>query len=164
MTQADFVDTADDASSVRRTGRTIRPVWPVVLGAVAIGPALGAAITGALWVLDTTTTRIDSSFFSTCAQVGPVFGLALFVEIALVMQQTVAEQGATPGNVATTRALVRANIGLMLTSEGTALYAISSSCESVFLAAMVVTPWLIQLFLMADAVYLRLDVHRIRPG
>jgi len=49
--------------------------------------------------------------------------------------------------------LVRANAGLLIISEGTALYAVGANATSTFLLVCVVLPWLLQLAMVVDTAY-----------
>jgi hypothetical protein len=80
------------------------------------------------------------------------------------MGSAVEIQGMTEANRRTIQALVRANAGLLVISEGSALLATACRAQSTFLVAMVVVPWLIQLYLLVDTAYLKLGVSRISPG
>ena len=118
----------------------------------------------------------DPAFFATCAQVGPVFGLAVFLEIAVVMAPLMRAStssapkppetgGKTSAVTSEQRAvvalLVRANVGLLLISQGAALYATAAKENSGFLLLCTVLPWLLQLVLIVDAAYYRVGLSVI---
>ena len=134
--------------------------WDVVLGAcllVVVAAVIAQVATDSL-------NGTSDEFFAVCAQVAPVFALAIFVEIAVVMTPVFQEQGTTPANRALMRTLVRANVGLFLLSEGAALYAVGSGTASTFLVVCSVAPWALQMALMADTAYTRAGLSRIRKG
>jgi hypothetical protein len=99
--------------------------------------------------------------------VGPVFGLAVFVEITIVMGRALAQKKSRKKQ-ATTRALartvVRTNAGLLLVSEGAALYAVGANVSSTFLLTSVLGPWLLQIYLLVDTAYHRIGVSKLGRG
>jgi hypothetical protein len=107
---------------------------------------------------------VTPEFFATIASVGPVFGLALFVEIAVVMGRVVSEQGPTRANRALARVLIRTNLGLTAISEGVSLYATGSDRQSTLLVVGAILPLVIQLVLLAETAYLRLGISRVPRG
>jgi len=139
----------------------LRAPWPIsiltyvgVLAVAAVTQLVGTEIPGA----------IDGSFFAVCATVAPLFGLALFVDIGLVMAPAVAEKGPTESVRAAIRIFVRVNVGMLVLSEGTALYAIGTDRVSAFLLTCSVLPWCVQLFLLAATTYHRTGIRRIGPS
>jgi hypothetical protein len=144
-------------------GDADRPLWRsrassgVVFALIPLAGALGE------WWFDC-LDHTAAAFYATAGQVGPVFGLALFVEIVVVMTPVIAKQGATPANTATMRFLIRTNAGLLALSEGAALYAVGARASSTFLVVSVVLPWLLQVVLLADTAYTRVGLNRIRGG
>jgi hypothetical protein len=134
--------------------------WLIPAVACSVAPLAGALLELIADVFDTT----EQVFFATCAQIAPVFALALFVEIALVMTAVFREQGATDANTRTLKTLVRSNIALLGVSEGAALYATGAKASSSFLVACVVVPWGLQALLLIDTSYSRVGGSRIRSG
>lgn len=120
-------------------------------------------------VVDLATNELDGadqSFFSTAAQIGPVIGLGVFVEIAVVMAPVMKTPPEPPERSGPTLAertavalLVRLNVGLLLISEGAALYATGARQSSGFLVLCTVLPWLVQLALVVDAAYHRVGLR-----
>jgi len=132
----------------------------VASGLTALAPGAGW---GASLVTDFGRDA-DPDMFEACAQMAPVFALALFAEIGFAMTPVVEGQGLTSANKATVRALVRSTIGLMLVSVAASLYAVGAGVQTTMLVVMAVGPFAIQLFLLADAAYLRFDAGRVRVG
>ncbi len=102
--------------------------------------------------------------FEICALIEPLFGLAVFVELVLVLGPLVAKQGPTKANRSFARAVLRTNGGLLVISEGLALYAVAARCTSTMLVVAVVVPMLMQIYLLTDCAYNRVGIHRIRTG
>lgn len=105
-----------------------------------------------------------SSFFEVCGLIEPLIGLAVFVELVLVLGQLVSVQGATDANQRLARAVVRTNAGLILVSQAAALYAIGSDSSTVFLLFSAIVPMVLQVFLLVDCAYQRVGINRIRGG
>lgn len=103
----------------------------------------------------------SDEFFVTCGHIAPLFGLALFVEIVVVMTDVVYTEGATLENKATVQVLVRTNIAMLVISETAALYAVGAKTSSAFLVVCSVLPWLVQLLLLADTAYNRIGLSRL---
>jgi len=108
--------------------------------------------------------RVENEFFSAAASFGPVFGLAIFIELALLMRGVMEEQGQTAANTRTVQSVVRANVGLMVATEAAALIALACDTASTFLVGAVLVPPMIQLYLLVDITYLKVGVTRISPG
>lgn len=108
--------------------------------------------------------RPDPDFYATCATIAPLIGLALFVEIVLVMTPVIADQGADPVNVAMVRTVVRLNSVMLLLSVSSALYALGAHKHTAFLVVLSTAPWLVQLFLLIDTAYNRVGINRIGRG
>jgi hypothetical protein len=110
------------------------------------------------------------AFFSTCAQVAPILALALFVDLVLVLGPVLTErtQNAPPRQAPPEhqafRALVRANVGMLVISEASALYAVGARASTTFLTICAVLPWCAQLLLLVSTTYYRGGVHRIGKG
>lgn len=143
---------------MRREGNGLR-VGIFVSVASAIAP-----ITGGLIVLIFDPNRPPEVFFEVCALLSPLFGLGLFVEIAVVMGQVIEDQGPTEGNRSLTRGLVRSNVVLLLSASGAPLWALVSGTHSAFLAVFAVVPLLLQILLLSETAYLRAGINRIRLG
>lgn len=105
-----------------------------------------------------------SSFFEVCGLTEPLIGLAVFVELVLVIGPLFSNQGPTETNRQLARAVVRTNAGLMLVAQGAALYAIGSGSSSVFLLFSAVTPMVLQILLIIDCAYQRVGINRVREG
>jgi hypothetical protein len=103
----------------------------------------------------------DPDFYATCAQVGPVLALTLYVEIIVVMAPVLASADCTQAERNGARALLRANTGLFVISEGVALYAVGSRGSSLFAIVCVLLPWLLQLLLIVDTAYYRAGINKI---
>jgi hypothetical protein len=75
-----------------------RSVWGSrLLTALGCGSVLAVAGAAELWLDCLDSTHTD--FFAACAQVGPILGLAVFVELVVVMGPYVkAEAGGTKGS------------------------------------------------------------------
>jgi hypothetical protein len=104
----------------------------------------------------------NAAFFSTAGAVGPIIGLALFVEIVVVMAPEVAKPGGQAVKAGAVRMMVRTNAALLVLSEGAALYAAGANTSSAFLVVCVVLPWFLQLALLVDTAYHRMGLERIR--
>lgn len=134
--------------------------WLIAVVFWSLGPALG-------WLVGCLTTfgsKADVRMFEAIGAAGPLVGLAVFVELVVVMGQLVSTQGATPANRALARSVIRANAGLLVTSEGLALYAIGAQTSSTFLVIAVLVPLLLQVYLLIDTAYQRVGASRIRGG
>lgn len=105
-----------------------------------------------------------TSFFEVCGLVEPIIGLAVFVELVVVLGQVVDKQGPTVANQQLVRSVVRANAGLFFVSQAAAFYAIGSDSSSVFLLFSATVPMAIQIFLLVDCAYQRVGISRIRSG
>ncbi len=92
---------------------------------------------------------------------GPVIGLALFVEIVVVMTPAIARPDRGAAKTAAVQLLVRTNAGLLVISEGAALYAVGAKASNGFLVVCVLLPWLLQLVLLVDTAYHRIGLNRI---
>jgi hypothetical protein len=103
----------------------------------------------------------DPAFFATTAQVAPVFGLAVFIEVAVVMAP-VLKTAPSDLTKTTVQMLIRANAGLFLLSETSALFATGASRDSGFLVMCIVLPWLAQLLLVVDAAYYRVGLSVLK--
>jgi hypothetical protein len=148
------------AAGVAATGGAKWKAWAVPGAFWVLGPILGLALRGH----GDLAPHEGSSFFEVCALIEPVIGLAVFVELVVVLGQLAISQGATSANRSLTRAVVRTNAGLMMLSEGCALYALAVETTSVFLLCAVVVPMILQLFLLIDCAYHRVGINRIRGG
>ncbi len=124
------------------------------------GPALGLTLSG----FEDLAPHDHSAFFEVCALTEPVIGLAVFVELVVVLGQLTTTQGATAANRSLTRAVVRTNAGLIVLSEGSALYALAQEETTVFLLCTVVVPMVLQLVLLVECAYHRAGISRIRGG
>jgi uncharacterized YccA/Bax inhibitor family protein len=108
---------------------------------------------------------VDPNFFVVCATVGPLVGLALFIDIAVVINQVfVAKQGLTRANKALGRILVYANAGLMTLSESFALFAVASGRPSTFLVTVVVSPLVLQVWLLTEAALFKINALEPASG
>jgi hypothetical protein len=125
-------------------------VCAAVLGAGAVGEVVYPGLGGT-----------SDEFFVTCGHVAPLFALALFVEIAVVMARVIHAQGATPANKATVRTLVRINVAMLVLSEAASLFAVGARTSSSFLVICSVLPWLAQLALLVDITYHRIGMSRL---
>jgi hypothetical protein len=106
----------------------------------------------------------SNSFFVVCGTVAPLFGLALFVDLALVMALAVREQGATSTNRLTFQTLVRVNSAMLVISESAALYAVGTETANAFLVVCSTLPWAVQLYLLTQMAYYRAGLSRVGPG
>lgn len=134
--------------------------WAVACALTGLAPVCGFVAS----LLTDFGRHAEPAVFEACAQMAPVLALALFAEIGFAMPAVVKHQGLTSANQATVRALVRSTIGLLLVSAGASLYAVGADVQTTMLVVMAVGPFAIQLFLLADAAYLRLDAGRVRVG
>ena len=102
----------------------------------------------------------NEAFYAACAQIAPIFGLAVFVEIAVVMAPAVSNDA---GGVAkaTVRSLVRLNVAMLVISETGALFAVASGSDSGFLTLCCVLPWAVQVVLFVDALYYRVGLNTL---
>jgi hypothetical protein len=150
--------TSQAAGPVARRLSRLRSAW-VLVGAVCL-VVVGIAALSQL----VPGQRASEDFFVVCATVGPLFGLALSVEIPLVMAPVIEKQGQSDANKATVRALVRINVAMLIIAESAALYAVGWRSRSAFLASCSVLPWLIQLVLLVQTAYYRTGVSNVGPG
>jgi hypothetical protein len=153
-----MTDPSDTVNADRNAGRW--KAWAIPLAFWALGPLLGLAF----HCQTSLAPHKESSFFEVCALIEPVIGLAVFVELVVVLGQVVSAQGATPANQELARAVVRSNAGLLIGSGSAALYAIATESSSVFLLFATVVPMIVQVFLMVDCAYQRVGISRIRGG
>jgi hypothetical protein len=131
--------------------------WVVVLASMA-----GIAIVGLVAEVISTSWRPPApALFVCCAGVAPLFGLGLFVELAVVMGHLIKSGGPTDANRATAQALVRMNSAMLVLSEGSSLYAVGTGRRTAFLVTCGIAPWLVQLLLLVDCTYLKVGLHRI---
>lgn len=107
---------------------------------------------------------ISSDFFLVCGSIGPLVGLALFIDISFVINAATAGEGLTDANKGLARVLVYSNAALMVTSEGFALYALGADVQTTFLVTAVVVPLLIQLLLLTEAALFKVRVITLSPG
>jgi hypothetical protein len=132
-------------SLVERAISVLRAPWPVVL-------AVSAVVVGVAGLSELVAAHLSGTtsgdFFTVCATVAPLFGLAVFVDIALVMGPVVGDQGATPANRALVQVLVRTNMAMLVISESAALYSVGVKASSAFLVVCSVLPWVVQLYLL----------------
>lgn len=133
-------------------------ILPIILWAA--GPIVGVVVGH----FSSFGDHAHDKFFEVCALIGPLFGLALFVELAVVLGQLVRAEGATPANRDLGRSVLRANAGLICVSEGLALYAVAAGRASTFLVVAIAVPMLIQILLLVDCGYQRIGIGRIRGG
>jgi hypothetical protein len=134
--------------------------WAVPAAFWAAGPLLGLIFS----CKNEWAPHDQTSFFEVCGLVEPIIGLAVFVELVLVLGQVVNHQGPTLANQQLVRAIVRANAGLFFVSQGAALYAIGSESTSPFLLFSATVPIAIQIYLLVDCAYQRVGISRIRGG
>jgi hypothetical protein len=132
--------------------------WYVVLGtcaavlaAAGIAELVGSLIEGS----------ISSDFFVVCAGVAPLFGLAVLVDIGVVMSPVVKKTGATDAIRETTKTFVRLDIGMLVISQSAALYAVGAGQASAFLVACSVLPWMVQLYVLASTTYHRAGIREV---
>ncbi|HEX3737500.1 MAG TPA: hypothetical protein VHV53_08140 [Solirubrobacterales bacterium] len=107
---------------------------------------------------------VRERFFEVCALIQPLFALALFVELVVVLGHVVGKQGATAANRDLARSVLRTNAGLLCVSEGLALFAIAADRASTFLVIAIVIPMFIQVLLLVDCGYHRIGIGRIQRG
>lgn len=142
------------------SGSKLKPAergWALSLGA----PFAIVVVAGLSELAADGHDHVSQAFYATAAQVGPVLGVALFIEIALVMAPIAKGDSAIQEGV---KAIVRANLALLLLSEGAALYAVAGTHASAFLTICVILPWLAQLYLFLHTTYVRAGVHTLPGG
>lgn len=100
------------------------------------------------------------AFYAACAQIAPIFALALFVEVAVVMAPAV-DDDSDGAAKATVRSLVRLNVAMLVIAETAALYAVASGSNSAFLTVCSVSPWIVQIVLFVDALYNRVGLNTL---
>ena len=105
-----------------------------------------------------------AGFFDALAVVAPLPGLALFIDIAVLVNLIVAAQGLTDANRALARVLLYSNAALLVGAEGFALYATASGHETIFLAVAAIVPLLLQIFLLIEVALVKMRVNVVRPG
>lgn len=138
-----------------------RRSWYVVLGTCVGVLALAGVAEGISSIVE---GSISSDFFVVCGGVAPLFGLAVLVDIGVVMAPAVKESGPIDAIRETTKTFVRLDIGMFAISESAALYAVGSGHASAFLVAASVLPWLVQIYILAETTYHRAGIRRIRIG
>lgn len=138
-------------SKLRTSWGIVFATCATVLGIAGVVEALGTHI----------HDSISSNFFVVCGTVAPLFGLALFVDIGVVMAPIVKTAGATDPIRDTTKTFVRINSGMLLISESSSLYAAATDLPSAFLVACAVLPWAVQLYLLAATTYHRAGVRQV---
>lgn len=129
-----------------------------------IGLLVGIAPVAAWFLASLTNSGDDVSptFFEVVALVAPLAGLALFVDLAIVMNAGLGGRPDTASNWALAEVLVYSNAGLLLMSESAALYAVAAEAQGTFLVVMVVTPLLVQLFLLTQSAMLKIRYGKDR--
>jgi len=132
----------------------------VVIAVAIVGPLV--AIVAQLAISESFAP--SAAFFNVCATVGPLPGLALFIDFAVVSNQLVGSQGLTPANRALARVLVYSNALLFITAEGLALYAVANGEETVFLTFGTLIPLVIQVYLLTEAALLKTRANAVRRG
>ena len=119
-------------------------------------------------IAGTITTKgrcVDPNFFVVCGTVGPLVGLALFVDIAIVINQVfVATQGLTPANKGLGRVLVYMNAGLMVMAESVALGAVGSGARTTFLVTTAVSPLVLQVWLLTETTLFKINALEPTSG
>jgi hypothetical protein len=106
----------------------------------------------------------DPRLFEVGGGTAALVALAVFVELAVVLGALIAQQGRSEANYLLTRSVVRANAGLFLIAEGSALYAVATQRSSTLLVFLLGVPMLAQLFLLIECAYHRVGASRIRGG
>lgn len=143
-----------------RLGKTSR--WRQVLVVLLV---LAIPVVVAVIAAETTPSgsHVDTNFFVVLATVGPLVGLALFIDITVVINQVfVGAQGLTKANKTLGRILVYTNAALLVMSEAFALFAVGSKERTTFLIAASVSPLLLQLWLLTEAALFK--IHAIPPA
>jgi hypothetical protein len=107
---------------------------------------------------------VEMEFFLVCGSVGPLVGLALFIDISVVVNGAVAGQGLTSANKGLARVLVYGNAALMTSSEGFALYALGTGVHTTFLVTATVLPLLIQTLLLTETALFKVRAITLSRG
>jgi hypothetical protein len=150
---SDLTATVNDHKSPK-----LRAPWPLAIATyLGVFALAGIAELAGTHIHGTT----NDSFFVVCGTIAPLFGLALFVDIALVMRPVVKKQGLTDTNRATLQLLVRVNSGMLIISEAAALYAVGTEAASPFLVGCCVLPWLVQIYFLAQTAYDRAGASQL---
>lgn len=142
------------------TERHTAKAWILPISLWVAGPIVGVVVAH----FSSFGDHAHDAFFEVCALIEPLFGLALFVELAVVLGQLVSVQAATPANRDLGRSVLRANAGLICVSDGLALYAVAAGRASTFLVVAIAIPMLIQILLLVDCGYQRTGLGMIRGG
>lgn len=134
--------------------------WILPISLWSVGPIIGLLVAH----FSQFGASADDQVFEICALIEPLFGLAVFVELVLVLGRVVEAQGATNANRHMAHAVLRTNAGLLCISEGLALYAVAARCTSTLLIIAVLLPMLTQLYLLVDCAYNRVGLSWIQKG
>jgi hypothetical protein len=131
---------------------------------VAVFAAVGPLVALVAELVASANAAPRSGFFDACAVVAPLPGLALFIDIAVLVNLIVASQGLTDANRALARVLLWSNAVLLLSAEAFALYATASGHETIFLAVATIVPLLLQVFLLIEVALVKMRVNVVRAG
>jgi hypothetical protein len=107
---------------------------------------------------------VESDYFVVAGSVGPLIGLALFIDITVVINDAVKEQGLTQGNKGLALVLAFSNAALLLTSAGLALYALGSGVRTTFLVTATVVPLVIQTLLLTESALFKVHAIKLADG
>jgi len=130
----------------------------VAVRALGIVAGVSVAVLALAWLLGVIAPELsdtNSEFFVICGHVAPIYGLAIFVEVVVVMSRIVREEGATSANRGTVYALLGINAAMLVIAQSAALYAAGASESSGFLIGCCVLPLVVQLLIVLDSAYRR---------
>jgi zinc transporter ZupT len=132
----------------------------LVAGVAGVGPVVGLIVS---WI--TTLGRsVNPDFFFALATAGPLVGLALFIDLTVVINQAIDRQGSTPANRALGRVLVYSNACLLLLSESLALYALGAEVRTTFLVATSAAPLVLQVLLLTESALYKMRAYTLSAG
>lgn len=129
---------------------------------VVVGGVIGLSALLEAWPDPVDDVSID--FFKAAAPLTAVLGLAVFVELALVLEPYDPNKTMEKAFEALVRTVIGGNGLLIVVSSSAALYAIGSGRSTTFLLGCVVLPWILQLSVLVDAAYYRIGLHRLRKS
>jgi hypothetical protein len=146
--------------SVSRSWRFVIGIYAAVLGAIGLVGLIGSVVEGA----------ISQDFFVVCGTVAPLFGLAVLVDIGVVMAPVTRraydedpddQSGRFAALSETTKTFVRVDLGMLVISETAALLAVGGRHASPYLVVGSVLPWAVQLVVLAATTYHRAGIREV---
>lgn len=132
----------------------------LVAGITGLAPAVALIVS----LVTTLGRSVTPEYFLALASAGPLVGLALFIDLTVVVNQAVERQGYTEANVALGRVLVYSNACLLVLSESLALYALGADQRTTFLVCATAGPLVLQVLLLTEAALYKVHAYTLSEG